>query len=163
MLLTADSYVIPSLVHKMNVSILNSKLKVDSEALKILPGEIKELYPVVVKGDGNCLPRAASVLVSGNENQHVEMRTGITLELIRNIDLYTDFSYLQKGFNSSEKDARDFPKAFAIYSDNFTPGDVLTGSGKRNLFKEIKGICRLNSYMDIWQLFALASVLERPM
>jgi len=62
----------------------NSKLKVDSEALKILPGEIKELYPVVVKGDENYLPRAASVLVSGNENQHVEMRARITLELIRN-------------------------------------------------------------------------------
>ena len=67
----------------------------DKNSLTLLPTDIpvepkQELFPEVIVGDGNCLPRSASVLVYGTENKHSEMRQKIVLELVKNEDLYLD-------------------------------------------------------------------------
>lgn len=48
---------------------------IDNNALGLVPDDLciesQALYPAIVYGDGNCLPRAASVLCYGTEERHL--------------------------------------------------------------------------------------------
>ena len=43
------------------------------------------LYPVLIKSDGNCVPRALSLAVFGTEDSHLEVRCRIVLELAEHV------------------------------------------------------------------------------
>jgi len=62
-----------------------------SAALDLKPFSVpKHLCPLLTGSDGNCLPRALKRLVFRTEEHHTEVRCRIVIELVRNIDCYTD-------------------------------------------------------------------------
>ena len=65
--------------------------RVDKIAASILPEEAQSGYlPVMVKDDGNCLFRSASVFAFGEENQHDILRTLTMKEMDENAEYYDD-------------------------------------------------------------------------
>ena len=63
--------------------------RVDTVAQELLMSSlsIHNMSAIAIYGDGNCLPRAASYLCTGDETvMHVEMRVRIVLELLSNAD-----------------------------------------------------------------------------
>ena len=44
--------------------------------------------PVKCFGEGNCLFRAVSLYLQGDENLHLELRIRVVIEIVMNIDLY---------------------------------------------------------------------------
>ncbi|XP_071122434.1 uncharacterized protein [Mytilus edulis] len=145
-----------------NISLTDLPVFIDADALQMIPNDIPEgnFMPVVVQGDGNCLPRSAAVLAYGNEEDHQEFRVRIILELVANEDLYLNDDYLSSALELNIK-TRQLSKQFAMYSSEYIPGDVLTPAAVRRVFrKEVLDITKINSFMGIWQLFAIASVLN---
>ncbi|XP_052061252.1 uncharacterized protein LOC127701423 isoform X1 [Mytilus californianus] len=149
-----------------DISISGSGLHIDKLGMELLPDDVKEegYFPASVLGDGNCLPRSASVIMYGTENNHTELRVRIALELACYLPLYVDHTYLRRGEQLSDKEALVLPKSYVMYSELYTPGDIITSSLiERTLFEEIRKVCSANEFMGIWQIFALASVLGRPL
>ena len=61
----------------------------DFFALQLLPSyEFQEFIPLKTTGDGSCLFRAASTLISGVEDSHVELRVRCIVELALNKHYY---------------------------------------------------------------------------
>ena len=115
---------------------------------------------VTVIGDGNCLPRTGSVLAFGNEMHHEEMRLRIVVEMAINRDTYLEKEYLTRKTAFADKEANNIT-TFALFSDNYMPGDILSKSVISRIFEaEAIEATKLNSFMGIWQLFALSSVLK---
>lgn len=80
------SYPLPDLTYKcvLDVGI------VDAVALDLLPPTFsKKVYPVLTIADGNCVPRALSLLAFGDQDHHIEIRCRIVVELVSN-----SFDYL---------------------------------------------------------------------
>lgn len=125
--------------------------------------DLDNILPVRVVGDGNCLPRAVSVLAFGNENRHQELRARITIELAIHEDTYINPAYLKIGTSMATISANKIPVSYAMYSDMYTAGDVITPAVVKRIFqKEVMNICKINTYMGIWQIHGLASVIKRP-
>jgi hypothetical protein len=82
--------------------------EVDQTALMLLPEESKhELFPVFIKGDGNCFYNAISAYYTGNYDLALELRIKVVNEIIKNrleydIPLYS--SYADTTYNSFEED-----------------------------------------------------------
>ena len=74
----------------------------DVDAASVFPKDTPRLTPLAIAGDGNCLPRCASVLVYGDEEHHTEMRARIILELVLAQECYLDESFLQDGCQGSK-------------------------------------------------------------
>ena len=74
----------------------------DVDAASVFPKDIPRLTPLAIVGDGNCLPRCASVLVYGDGEHHTEMRARIILELVLAQECYLDESFLQDGCQGSK-------------------------------------------------------------
>ncbi|CAC5420905.1 unnamed protein product [Mytilus coruscus] len=76
------------------VNFMNTKFVVDkiaNELPKVVPQDLGSALPVIVLGDGNCLPRSSSVLVFGNEENHGDEAVIANLETDDTIvDLETD-------------------------------------------------------------------------
>lgn len=52
---------------------------------------------------------------------------------------------------------------FAMYSESYLPGLLLNATSINTLFQnEVVNVSRDKCYMGIWQLFALSSILKRP-
>lgn len=67
-----------------------------------------------------------------------------------------------KGYGHQSKPL-ELLKAFAMYTDFFLPGQNLSFESIKHLYKkEVKAICENKSFMGIWQMFALSSVLKMP-
>ncbi|VDI62287.1 Hypothetical predicted protein [Mytilus galloprovincialis] len=134
--------------------------------MELLPDDVKKegYFPASVLGDGICLPRSVSVIMYGTEKNHTELRARIALELACYLPLYVDHTYVRRGEQLFDKEALVLPKSYVMYSELYTPGDIITSSLiERTLFEEIRKVCSANEFMGIWQLFALASVLGRPL
>ncbi|XP_060573349.1 LOW QUALITY PROTEIN: uncharacterized protein LOC132731228 [Ruditapes philippinarum] len=115
-------------------------------------------FPVCVQGDGNCLPRSGSILSFGDEDHHTEIRCRIVIEMVTNIDLYLSDEHLKNGTVLVEKEARQLVKTYAMFSEHYIPGTRLV---PRTIFKkEVMEACKDKTYMGIWHIFALSSVLH---
>lgn len=69
----------------------------DQISEKLFPSDgPKGLEPKQTFGDGNCLYRAMSKIISGNENRHVELRVRTFIELCCNKDKYLNNCYLKE-------------------------------------------------------------------
>jgi hypothetical protein len=67
--------------------------------------------PVIVEGDGNCLPRSASVACFGTKTAHEEIRTRIGIEMALHKEQYINNDYINRGI--------DLPrKGFTMYFSN---------------------------------------------
>jgi len=142
------------------VTFLTHKRTVDQSALSLIPEDqtTQGLYPCNVYGDGNCLPRCASLLVYGHEENHLEMRTRIIDELVRHEDNYLDENMLMNGCNSSAN--RNVAATFAMFSENYYT-QQLTGVAVQRIFRaEVIDLCQSGRYMGAWQMSALANVLK---
>ena len=136
----------------LNVSLTELPLYVDADVMKLIPNEMPDYdgLPIFVTGDGNCLPRSASVIAYGNEEQHEEFRVRILTELITNEDLYLDDNFLSSGLDLKDR-TRQLSKQFAMYSTRYVPGDVLTPAVVRRIFRnELLDIAKPKAYMGIW-------------
>jgi hypothetical protein len=146
-------------------SIMDTKLHVDEDAMDLHPSDTPQthvMYPVNVTADGNCLLYTGSILAFGNENYGTEIRVRIIVEAVLNRKLYLTHNYLCYGASSTG--SKDLPKACAMYSDEYIPSTKLDESAiEQILNREIMKITKMNSYMGIWQMFALSSVLGRPL
>ena len=90
----------------------------DMQASQLLPVVIdKSLIPVCVYGDGNCLPRALSVLAYGHEDAYIEMRARITVEMVTYEDNLLDDDHLAR-----ETGQKNLSKIYAGYSVEYTSG-----------------------------------------
>ncbi|XP_033727671.1 uncharacterized protein LOC117317004 [Pecten maximus] len=138
---------------------------IDKLAYGLLPDDIPDQgslkLPVCVGADGNCLPRCGSVHAFGLEDKHNEIRARVVIELTKNEDMYLDCKHLARGTSLVDREAAKLPGHYALYSQNYTAGDIVTENTITRIYhQEVLDISRRNSFMGIWQLFGLASVLK---
>ena len=136
---------------------------IDDKAFDLYPDDVptrKDLNPVQVRADGNCLPACGSVFVFGTDTYADEIRAHIIKELALHKELYLSKEYLSKSLRKKDK---NILKSYAMYSDEYVPGSVLTDGIIEDIFEqEVMSIRDSQTFMGIWQLFALASILKRP-
>lgn len=108
--------------------------------------------PVKVEGDGNCCPRALSMLLFGNEDSHIELRCRLVSELaINEAKFLTPENW---GINLLEL------KTIASLSNALAD---LSMDGIKKTFRQETLACSQNaSFMGMWQLFAAAEVTGCP-
>ena len=123
---------------------------VDDVARCLMPEDAPERYfPVCVKADGNCFPRALSLLLFGTEDHHLELRCRIVMELALNEDLY---------LNANIWGMEDqLLTTLASLSDHYCQSD------KATLRQEILTIVKNSTDMGFWQVMAASRVLRRPL
>lgn len=122
------------------------------------PQKLTVKYPVCVKGDGNCLSRAGSVLAFGNEESHLEVRTRMVIEIATHEDVYLDQDYLNRG--TTEKD-NHIINNLVMYSDSYTAGDAITPAVARRILREdTLKFAKFGTYGNAWHIFALSSILK---
>ncbi|WAR10111.1 VRTN-like protein, partial [Mya arenaria] len=149
----------PELPEQNEITFVSSKRPIDKTSVPLVKKELIDagMYPTTIFGDGNCLPRCASLLVYGTEEKYTEMRVRIVLELVYQADKYLEDRYLKAGGSIS----KDVAKRFAMFSDKYT-AQRLTKQTIRHIFQsETLGICKSGAYMGIWQLASLANILMR--
>ncbi|WAR09748.1 VRTN-like protein [Mya arenaria] len=142
----------------------NTGKTVDKMSLSLMMDDISlqkfQMYPATILGDGNCLPRCASVLAYGHEEKHQEMREIIVCELLKNSDKYLDNQYISKGMDPHGYP--DVAKTFSSYSELYK-GNPLNKQSIRKLFElEVLSICKNRTYMGLWQLASLANIFACP-
>ncbi|KAK6196383.1 hypothetical protein SNE40_001618 [Patella caerulea] len=106
----------------VNISLLSTRKKIDQNSLTLVPDDLEEygeLYPAIINGDGNCLPRCVSLLAYGTESKFKEIRQRIVVELVINEKLYLE---------------DENNKIFSMFSDYYH-GQKLTPSGIRKIFR----------------------------
>jgi len=79
-----------------DVAIVNNQAfddeMVHSYSQSIWPSDIKPiLVPLKTEGDGNCLYCAVSLMCSGSESHHMELRARTTCEFVLHPDFYVSF------------------------------------------------------------------------
>ena len=98
------------------------------------------LYPVLIKRDSNCVPRALSLAVFGTKNCHLEVRCRIVLELAEHVQEYVNSS---DGTTSQVASETSNHYCDTVY-DTFIQE-----------FLEVKS---LGTFMGVWQLMAAVNV-----
>ncbi|VDH99491.1 Hypothetical predicted protein [Mytilus galloprovincialis] len=143
-------------------SVISTAKTVDKLSLDIWPQDEPQKhilkYPVCVKGDGNCLPRAGSVLANGNEESHLEVRTRMVIEIVTHEDVYLDEYYLNRGTTGEDK---HIVNNLVMYSDSYIAGDRITPAVARRILREDTfNFAKLGAYGNAWLIFALSSILK---
>lgn len=148
------------------VTILSNGLEVDELAVDRYPDDVPDkrtLYPCKTKADGNCLPSTGSIFAYGDPNHTSEMRVRILHELVLHKDMYLDNDFLSRGCVQDASCQKQLPRVYAQYSDMHVPGMLLDERTIENIFiMETLKIRLDRSYMGIWQIHALSSVLNAP-
>ncbi|XP_061194751.1 uncharacterized protein LOC133202905 [Saccostrea echinata] len=112
-------------------SILSTGLTVDEDALNLYPADVEQrsvIYPVVVTGDGNCLPYTESVLAFGHKDYCKEMRVRIVFELAIHKELYLSNEYLRAGLADNSTDQPYLALVNDIDKEEVCMGAVCIGS-----------------------------------
>ena len=108
-------------------------------------------YPVPVQTgtDGNCLPRAVSLLVFGDETHHLEVRCRIVSELVQNFDCYVQ----GKGMAEHEAGCQKVAALLAVLAEDggLTEESATTEDIETMLRAEIMEVIWLKSHMGLWQ------------
>ena len=139
---------------------------VDQEALDLMPADYAGStirFPVNIYGDGNCLPRCASVFAFGTETDEnlIEIRMRIVHELVVNEEKYTDNSFLSIGIEQYGQD--DLPKIYTQYADTYKLGEKVTDAKIKQVYRsEVLVIRQDKEFMGIWQIHALSNILGCP-
>lgn len=131
-----QDYILPDIINRTVVEVGC----VDSVAMNYVPRALKnKLFPVVTTADGNCVPRALSILCFGNQQHHFEIRCRIVIELVSN-----SLDYL-----CLDRDELNF-----LYEQS----PVCSSSIKETFQLEILNICKASTTMGLWQFMAAANV-----
>lgn len=143
-------------------SITEGKHTLDAVSLELYPDDVPEpgsaYLPVLNLGDGNCLAHCGALYA---DVSHEEMRARIVAELVLHEECYLDPEYLRSGVNLSNREAANLLPAFTMYSDEYRAGDHITPVVTQRVYREeVLNATNLGQYMGIWQIFAMASVLQ---
>lgn len=150
----------PPIVVRSDLSVRGLKANIDATAQNLLPDGIpgEDKVPVDITGDGNCLPRCASLLAFGSQDYHREIRLRIGLDMVINKSLYLNDNYLSLGLPPGKTLTA---QNIAQFSD-FYCGDN-SSQGVASVYdEEMKSIQKDATYMGLWQLFAVSNVLKVP-
>ena len=77
-----------------------ARLQIDKRAMTLIPTDFpnhKDILPINVRADGNCLPHSGNLLTYDNQNHNNEIRSRLAIELAIHRNLYLDEGHLQKG------------------------------------------------------------------
>ena len=154
---------LPPIVPRDDLSMLSLHATCDKLALHLLPGDLEQpsLVPVMIEADGNCLPRCASLLAYGSEELHAEMRLRIIVELTLHKAYYLKPKNLSQGI--SEGSPQPNSKIYAQMSDTFVPCNELANLHAEKVYdEEVASLATMVTYLGIWQIFAIASILQVP-
>jgi hypothetical protein len=149
-------------VQHLAPNLLDNSCMVDKEAmtLKLAEHEVNNLHPANVPADGDCLPHCIS-LYTGMTT--AEIRVRLTVWSVKNEEKLLDHNYLVRGHSAKY----DLPTQYAQYSDVMViPKNRDSRLGKddirETLRKEIMDGRTSGRFMGMWQLHALAGMLQRP-
>ena len=143
----------------------NIDMEIDNKAVVLLPDNISisTLSPIAVPAYGDCMPHSGSVLAFGDASRPMEVRARICMELVLYMDVYLNPDHLKQGSTLSDAQARSLPTTYCMFSDMYIPGSKLDKSKiKQTFIEEVKSVLKPNTYMGIWQIFALSSILHKP-
>ena len=121
----------------------------DCEAMKLIPEKYKDRICIKSTPNGNCFFNSASLIVFGHEDNHIQLRLAVIVELMSNADHYLrqsifekDIFYRDEALNTERQD-HSFKKA-------------------KEYISELTLMCKPNSWCSMIAFFGLASVLHRP-
>lgn len=137
------------------LNIVTCRGSVDKIALDIMPDNMPGYVPVVITADGNCLPRCASVVAYLTEENHVEMRLRIAVEMILHQQDYLSDVYLSRGEPLTTAEIATLVPQYC--GQNLTKRHI-----SRLYSEEVKDVLTPSTSVGLWQLFAMSSVLQRP-
>ncbi|KAK3108762.1 hypothetical protein FSP39_015119 [Pinctada imbricata] len=148
--------------------IIDDALDVDDGAIEMFPEDVPDnqsRFPISVRADGDCLPASGSVYAYGHDKCPNELRARIVIELTLNKAYYLEEKNLRKGLSEFEPKTRNHvKKSFAMYSDGYIPGITLSDEIIETINeREVMDMSKPKSFMGIWQLCALSSVLKMPL
>ncbi|KAL3876458.1 hypothetical protein ACJMK2_034302 [Sinanodonta woodiana] len=122
----------------------------------------KDLKKNCLDINGNCIPYSGSVLAFGNDRYATEIRARIIIEQTLYEEYYLQENYLKNGLDDPPK--FDIKKAFAMYSDEYKHGTdrLKDKTTLQEIYeRKVMKIRKRSTYMGIWQIFALSSVLQQ--
>ena len=126
------------------------QVPVDNVAATLYPGDAPtQLKPVMCIGDGNCLFRAFSIILFGDEDHHTELRMRSISELAKNEDHYLDENYLLALAGAS-----NVVKSLLPSSVNVISKDPIT-----SFRKEVLRTVRSFTFANMWHIFSLSNAL----
>ena len=145
---------------------VNTALLIDGLSKDLVPDDIPlqpslNMYPAQIYGDGNCLPRCASVIAFGDQDHHEEMRFRVVRELVIHKAFYMEDTNLLAGKHLSGNHL--VSQTFASVSDCYNGGRLTKRVITSVYQKETLTITKSGRYMGMWQIASLASVLGRPL
>ena len=119
------------------------------------------LMPATVNADGDCLPHTGSIFAVGHQDCPYEMRLRIVLELILNQEKYMlSRISIYLGENMTDHAAARLPNHYTMYSAQYEHiSRISTAEVIKTYQNEVMDMTKPSSYMGIWQIFALSSVL----
>ena len=136
------------------LTIQNVQGEFDTTAAALYPEDgLLGLFPVKVGTDGNCCPRALSVLAYGKEDHHVEMRCRLVVEMASDEEKYLTPS-------NWELDQESLTTLASI-SDDFS-NDLSLAGVKSTFHQETHSCIQTEVYLQLWQFFAAGEVLNCP-
>ena len=140
---------------ELSAEFLDSKL--DKVSMDLFPDQdFPDLVPVRVEGDGNCLPRSASMLIFGDQQHHLEMRVRMACELALNKEFYLN----NENHKMYEFDTFPYCSMITTYSQHFKPGMDTQRESIEFVFEEdAMKTAKTGTYCGIWHLYALASIV----
>ena len=117
-------------------------------------------YPEQTYGDGNCLFRAVSIALTGNQDLHIELRVRTFFELCLKKNDYLDDQYLKRLTGLDSCMAK-------LFESSFDTSSVKPGISKAVRISNAYEVDALNtiksgSYSSMWHLYALSNVIGCP-
>ncbi|XP_014676865.1 PREDICTED: uncharacterized protein LOC106816757 [Priapulus caudatus] len=144
------------------VSVVGTKSTIDKIAFSL--NSCGSLFPVSINADGNCLPRCGSMFAFQHQNYWKEMRVRIAIEMALHSSCYISEEYLNKGHHPNENQKK-LAFMLTVFSEAKLPEGLRIDSTHviADAFGQVAMKTLANgSYMDMWAIFALASVLQCP-
>ena len=121
----------------------------------------KGLCPIIIDGDGNCLPKSLSHCYSGSDSMHLEIRARIVVHGLANKEYYTCQEYLSRGATNAREGK--IPYTYVEYSDYYVNGQRITNNTLDYIYtRELHDCAKVGSYMGLWQLAQASTVLNIP-
>ena len=142
----------------MNKKLCLSKGFKDQISEKLFPSDgPKGLEPKQTFGDGNCLYRAMSKIICGNENRHVELRVRTFIELCLNRDKYLNNSYLKELAGLDDYMENLLGSSFDLSSK--TKRKPKSERQREGFEAGIVDNIKPGTYSTMWHIFALSNIL----
>ena len=133
---------------------------IDSLAQAMYPADgPTNVHPVKVAGDRNCLFRSFSLAMFGTEGYHIEMRARAIIELLCHSEHYLS---VQNMFHSNDQLLLFWMANYSSPRETSYLNMHYIDNVSRVLKAVIADSLNSNSWVGIWHIAALSSVLHRP-